>query len=63
MPSDWIVIVEPTDPKSAEQSFANWTEKNPEWFGRLEPEDILKDIIRALDGSTQVRYRVRRTMD
>ncbi len=56
---DWVTIVEPIEEDSAASLFANWRRENASWAELLTPEDVRIDVIRASEGRTLYRYRVR----
>ena len=55
----WVTVAGPARPDIAETQFAEWKSANQEWADQLSSEDILVDLIRALDGELR-RYRVKR---
>jgi len=55
----WTVVVEPTTRPDAALQFEAWRHANPLWASQLADADIEVDTMRALDGRTLERYRVR----
>ncbi len=56
---EWIQIVAPAAQADAQAGFRAWEAANQDVRARLCDDDIRIDTMRATDGRTLVRYRIR----
>ena len=57
---NWMAIVPPLPRSEAEARFRSWEAQHSSQRAALRDADIRVDIIRSEDGSTLVRYCIRR---
>ena len=52
-------VVPALPPDDAEREWLKWRVENPDIVKRLSPEDVVKDVMRGVDGKMKIRYRIR----
>ena len=57
--NSYEIVVQPTDPKTAQEQFATFLRENPGFRDRLSETDVIRDDIIAEDGVIKHQFRIK----